>query len=91
MDMNVNMDATADLIRQLAEARAANDMLKARLDKANTRRLSMKVGEKQNLSVYGLGRFPVTLYRGQWERLLSAKEDILQFIEDHSAELSIKE
>ena len=36
------------------------------------RKLSMKVTEKGGMSIYGLGRFPVTLYRSQWERLLDA-------------------
>ena len=43
------------------------------------------------VSVYGLGRFPVTLYRGQWERLLGAKDDILAFINANADRLSVKD
>lgn len=55
------------------------------------RAVTMKVTEKGGLSVYGLGRFPVTLYRGQWERLLGAKDEVLAFIETNKALLSVKE
>lgn len=47
---------------------------------ASQRKLTMKVTEKGGLSVYGLGRFPVTLYRGQWERLLGEADAIRAFI-----------
>lgn len=53
--------------------------------------LSCKVTEKGGLSVYGLGRFPVTLYRGQWERLLGEVDMIKAFIEANKALLSVKE
>lgn len=52
--------------------------------------LSLKVSEKGALSVYGLGRFPVTLYREQWERLLGLTDQIRQFIADHDAEFKRK-
>ena len=57
---------------------------------ANPRKLSMKVSDKGALSVYGLGRFPVTLYRGQWERLLSASTEISAFIEANADRLTVK-
>lgn len=57
---------------------------------ANPRKLSMKVSDKGALSVYGLGRFPVTLYRGQWERLLSEAKAISAFIEANAATLTVK-
>ena len=53
--------------------------------------LRFKVGEKGGLSVYGLGRFPVTLYRGQWERLLDSAEDIRAFIAANAERLATKE
>lgn len=65
-------------------------MIEAMKASAN-KRLSLKVTEKGGLSVYGLGRFPVTLYRGQWERLLGAKDDILAFIEANGDSLSVKD
>lgn len=57
---------------------------------ANPRKLSMKVSDKGALSVYGLGRFPVTLYRGQWERLISETKAISAFIEANAATLTVK-
>jgi hypothetical protein len=53
--------------------------------------LIFKVGEKGGVSVYGLGRFPVTLYYEQWNRLLGAAEDIKTFLEDNKAKLKLKE
>lgn len=59
---------------------------------ASERKLSCKVSEKGALSVYGLGRFPVTLYAGQWERLLSPEMvgTINAFIKANDATLSRK-
>jgi hypothetical protein len=74
---------------ELARLRAENAAL--REAKANGRAISMKVTEKGGLSVYGLGRFPVTLYRGQWERLLAQAPAILEFIQANAGKLSIKE
>lgn len=65
--------------------------LVATMSVAPTKRMSMKVSTKGALSVYGLGRFPVTLYRGQWERLLGAKDEIISFIEANAATLSVKD
>jgi hypothetical protein len=49
--------------------------------------LSLKVSQKGALSVYGLGRFPVTLYRGQWERLLDFTDQIKAFLDSHGSDL----
>jgi hypothetical protein len=57
---------------------------------SNPRKLTMKVSDKGALSVYGLGRFPVTLYRGQWERLLGAQVEITAFIEANATTLTVK-
>lgn len=59
---------------------------------APPKRITMKVGEKGGLSVYGLGRFPVSLYRSQWERLLAddTVAQIKAFIEANSALLTVK-
>jgi hypothetical protein len=51
----------------------------------------MKVSEKGALSVYGMGRFPVTLYKEQWLRLLAMAEDIKAFIEANNHNLKSKE
>ena len=54
-------------------------------------RLTLKVSKAGALSVYGMGRWPVTLYRSQWERLLSASADITAFIEANTDTLAVKE
>ena len=63
----------------------------AKLARASNRKMTLKVSEKGALSVYGLGRFPVTLYRGQWAKLLAAKEEIETFIQDNGDRLSEKD
>lgn len=52
--------------------------------------LTCKVSPKGAMSVYGLGRFPVTLYRGQWERLASAMPQLEAFIAANAALLAVK-
>jgi hypothetical protein len=61
-----------------AEQEAAN--AKAEAEARNSRQVFMKVSEKGGLSVYGLGRFPVTLYKEQWRKLFALIEDIKKFI-----------
>lgn len=53
--------------------------------------VSLKVTDKGGVSMYGLGRFPVTLYRGQWERLIAHAEQVKAFIEANASLLSVKE
>ena len=55
-----------------------------------TRKLTLKVSEKGAVSCYGLGRFPVTLYAGQWDRLLSEADQISTFIKANASLLSVK-
>lgn len=77
----------------LVDLQAEIDALKAenaRLKASKQGKLTLKIGEKGGLSVYGMGRFPVSLYRGQWERLLGEKEAILAFIEANADKLAIK-
>lgn len=52
--------------------------------------LQFKVGEKGGVSVYGLGRFPVTLYYEQWQRLLDASEGLRSFLEENKSRLKLK-
>lgn len=71
-----------------------NARLQAALEAANQRRtpqMSLKVSPKGAVSIYGLGRFPVTLYAGQWERVIEAAPQIREFITDHNGELAHKE
>jgi hypothetical protein len=76
-----------DLKAELERLRAENEKLKNR----NTRGVSLKVSEKGGVSVYGLGRFPVTLYKEQWSKLLDMTEDIRTFIRENEARLKTKE
>ena len=55
-----------------------------------TGRLEFRVSEKGGVSVYGLGRFPVTLYYEQWQRLLGAAEDLTHFLEENKGKLKLK-
>ena len=75
-----------DLKVELEKLRAENEALK----KASSKGLSMKVSEKGAVSVYGLGRFPVTLYKEQWIRLLDLSDDIRMFIENNEEQLKAK-
>ena len=52
--------------------------------------ITMKVSEKGGLSVYGLGRFPVTLYKEQWVRLLDHADAVREFLDEHDGELKAK-
>ena len=88
--------ASADLKKDQADLATLQEQianLKAELKekKKNTpKALSLKVSQKGAVSVYGLGRFPVTLYPGQMARLLSIKEEIEAFIEENKADFSYK-
>lgn len=82
------MSTEEDLKAELDRLRAENVALKARGTKDV---VSMKVSEKGGLSVYGLGRFPVTLYQEQWLKLLDLEKDIRAFISDHQGDLKKKE
>lgn len=63
----------------------------AKLKKANVGKLTPKVSAKGAVSVYGLGRWPVTLYRTQWERLIEAMPQITAFIEANADQLASKD
>ena len=63
----------------------------ASLKKGAAKGVSFKVSEKGGLSVYGLGRFPITLYKEQWLKLIDLAPEIREFIASHDAELKTKE
>jgi hypothetical protein len=72
---------------ELERLKAENENLKAR----GSRGISLKVSEKGGVSVYGLGRFPVTLYKEQWVKLLDMSDDIRNFIKDNDSKLKAKQ
>jgi hypothetical protein len=72
-----------------------NEELKARIAELEKqtqrgRKMDFKIGEKGGVSVYGLGRFPVTLYYEQWLRLLDAADSLRAFLEENKSKLKIK-
>lgn len=81
------MSSDEELKAELEKLKAENAALKARGGKG----ISMKVSEKGAVSVYGLGRFPVTLYQEQWTKLLDVADDIRGFIRENESRLKKKE
>ena len=81
------MPTEEELRAEIERLKAENDQLK----KPTRGSMSLKVSEKGALSVYGLGRFPVTLYREQWDKLLGMAEQIRQFIQENDHLLKKKE
>jgi hypothetical protein len=75
-----------DLKTELEKLRAENEALK----RSSSKGLSLRVSEKGAVSVYGLGRFPVTLYKEQWLRLLDMGEEIRGFIKQNESQLKSK-
>lgn len=74
---------------ELDRLRAENEALKK--GSAGGRSISMKVSEKGGLSVYGMGRFPVTLYKEQWLKLLDMSDEIRAFIKANDGALKAKQ
>ena len=75
-----------DLRAELDRLKAENEALK----KGAAKGVSLKVSEKGGVSVYGLGRFPITLYQEQWLKLLDMVDEIRAFIAAHKSELKAK-
>ncbi len=78
-----------DLKAEVERLKAENEALKNKKTAGGS--LSMKVSEKGALSIYGMGRFPVTLYKEQWLKLLGIAEDIKVFIKENDGRLKTKE
>ncbi len=75
------------LMAELEKLKAENASLK----QASSRGVSLKVSQKGALSLYGMGRFPVTLYKEQWVKILDMEGAIRAFIKDNDAQLKAKE
>ena len=71
------------------ELKAQLAALEAKQQRTGT--MSFKVSDKGGVSVYGLGRFPVTLYYEQWIRLLDKSQELREFIEENKGKLKLKE
>ncbi len=82
------MPTEEEMKAEIERLRAENEQLKR---PAARGQLSLRVSEKGALSVYGLGRFPVTLYREQWDKLLGMGDEIKRFIQDNDQLLKKKE
>ena len=80
-------DSAEQMKQELERLRAENDALK----KVKERSISLKVSEKGAVSVYGMGRFPVTLYKEQWLRLMDMSQEIRTFLEENNDKLKTKE
>jgi hypothetical protein len=78
--------ADDDLRAEVERLRAEN----AKLKEGGRSAVRLKISEKGGLSVYGLGRFPVTLYKEQWTKLLAMADEIKAFLAEHDAELKTK-
>ena len=83
----LNDDYLDDLKAELERLRQENATLK----KGAASGLRLKVSEKGALSVYGMGRFPVTLYKEQWLKLLDMSDEIRGFIKANDAQLKAKD
>jgi len=75
-----------ELRAEVERLRAENEALKTKTSRATT----IKVSEKGGVSVYGLGRFPVTLYKEQWLKLLAMADEIKRFIAENEDRLKVK-
>jgi len=89
-----NINQRKDFCMSEQELKAELERLKTEkeaLKNRGSRAISMKVSEKGGVSIYGLGRFPVTLYKEQWLRLLDMADDIRSFIAENESKLKAKE
>jgi len=84
------MSEADDLKAELDRLKGENETLRAQT-RAKPGQLTMKVSEKGGVSVYGLGRFPVTLYQEQWSKLLDYAEEIRRFIAANQSQLKKKD
>jgi hypothetical protein len=72
------------------ELMARIEELEKQVGSKKSGRIEFKIGEKGGVSVYGLGRFPVTLYYEQWIRLLDSADALRTFLEENKSKLKLK-
>ena len=84
----INRDDFATVEDYVAALEEQNRAMQAKAIAGNDLRL--KVSDKGGLSIYGLGRFPVTLYKSQWLRLFSHAQTIVEFLKEHDGEFAEK-
>jgi hypothetical protein len=77
--------------QKLARLEAENKELREQVEQKRPGQLRLKVSEKGGVSVYGLGRFPVTLYKEQWARLLDCADAIKSFLKENDQLLKAKQ
>ncbi len=77
--------------QKLARIEAENRALREQIAERKPGQLRLKVSEKGALSVYGMGRFPVTLYKEQWVRLLDYADEIKAFLKNNDRQLKAKQ
>lgn len=80
-----------DLTQENAQLKAMLAEMQAKLEAQRNRKTTLKISEKGALSIYGLGRFPVTLYKGQWEKLIAAIPEVRAFMVENNSQLSVKD
>jgi hypothetical protein len=76
---------------KMARLEVENARLREQMEQRKPGQLRLKVSEKGGLSVYGLGRFPVTLYKEQWLKLLGYADEIRSFLKQNDAQLKAKQ
>jgi hypothetical protein len=85
------MQNQEEMKAELERLRAENTALKKEKTISPSKEITFKIGEKGGLSVYGLGRFPVTLYKEQWLKLLNKEKEIRLFLTENHNLLKSKE
>lgn len=85
------MSTAEELQAEIEKLKAENNALRSEKKAPVNKEISFKIGEKGGLSVYGLGRFPVTLYKEQWLKLLDKSDEIKNFLNENSDKLKTKD
>ena len=83
------MSTPEELKAEIERLKAENESLKK--SKSGSQKFSLKVSEKGGVSVYGVGRFPVTLYKEQWKTILDKTVEIKNFLAENEASLKSKD